>query len=716
MNKILSTIKKIPYCLWALLLIPSLAFGDIAADSQPTDSGEPWNIQAHSFVCYHRTGVIIGYGGVKVYRGKVSISSDRMIYDQKRGKVRAEGSVVIHLAEDVLSGSMGEFDLNTSTGSIKDAHLFLKRNNVHLVAENIWKTGPEEYKAHKAVISTCPLPKQAWSFRCKNLRLTVNGIAKARHATFNIRKIPVFYTPWVAVPLNRYRKTGVLLPAFSMSSRNGTELIVPFFWAINDSMDATFYQHPIANRGWMEGMEFRHMFSKENRGILRYNFLWDSLKDDDYNEDSIVRSNKKRWWLRAKMEQALPWDMHAKLDIDLVSDKDYLQEFDQGPMSFFETNQQFKSEFGRSLADNTDVIRPSFLQITRLIQDHFMAGEIRYNDNQMPGEQKTTIQTLPRFAFHGFSQRLGKSNFYWDYKSSYVYYWRDKNVREQRLHLEPRLSRPWKLGRWADLVLSGSLQETAYAAYQQNNQQNPDDTSNRLLYLLQGDMSTTFARNYRKGSKTELRHTIRPRFIYQYRPNKNQDNLPDIDDLDRLEPLNKLTYSLLSFLSTREQKETGARTYQDILRFKLQQSYDFRADSRPFSDLYAEFEFKPYSLFYLRYDTTYNFYGDGFTTHNVWGHMSSNSGNCIDMSYRYSTANDIDQINLNMLAVLTDSWYGTFGITKSFNTDTEISSSYGLGYRATCWSFKGTFTRNSYESKFIFYIELLGIGGWGNQR
>ncbi len=714
MNNFLSIINKTRLFLLAFVLIPGIAMGNTFAEGQASAPGEPWNIQARQLICYHRTGIIIGYGGVKVYRGAVSISADRMIYDQRRGRIRAEGSVVIHMAEDVLSGSRGEFNLNTSTGSIEDAHLFLKRNNVHLVAEKIRKTGPEEYRAHRAIISTCPLPRQAWSFRCRDLSLTVNGNVEATHATFNVRKLPIFYTPWIAVPLNRYRKTGVLIPSFSTSSRNGMELIVPFFWAINDSMDATFYQHPIENRGWMEGIEFRHTLSEDNKGIFRYNFLSDALKDNDYNKDGIVRSNKKRWWLRAKVDQKLPWNMKARLDIDTVSDKDYLQEFDQGPMSFFETNQQFKSEFGRSLADKTDVIRPSSLQVTRRFDNHFLAGELRYNDNLMPGEQDTTVQTLPRFAFYGFSQRLGRSNFYWDYKSSYTNYWRKDDIREQRIHLEPRISRPWKLG-WVDLVTSGSIQETAWAAYGQGTQ-HPDNTSNRLLYLLQGDMSTTFARNYRENSKTRIRHSIRPRLLYQYRPNKDQDNLPDIDDLDRLAPLNKLTYSLLSFVSTRTVEDSGARVYQDILRFKLQQSYDFRDNDRPFSDLYAELEFQPYSLFYLRYDTTYNFYGSGFTTHNIWGRVSSKSGNRLNMSYRYGTTTHINQINLNLLAVLTHSLYGTYSVTRSFNTNTVISSSYGLGYRAACWSFRGTFTKNSYESKFVFYIELLGIGGWGNQR
>ncbi len=724
MNFSLPSIAKILQGLGLILLAAGLAFADTVPatpdmenpEGTKPSSQEPWHIFARQLTFYHRTGVIIGLGGVKVMRDKVSISADQMIYDQKRGKVWASGSVVIHLDQDMLTGSTGELDLNTATGTISRAHLFMKRNNVHLLASEIRKTGPEQYKARDAVISTCPLPKQAWSFRCRDLSLTVDGNAVAKHATFNVRRLPVLYTPWMAVPINRYRKTGLLLPYFATSKRNGTEFVIPFFWAINDSMDATFYQHPISKRGWMEGVEFRYLFARETKGILRYNFLSDSLKDDDYNDDGYTRRNKLRWWLRGKADQELPWGLQAKMDVDLVSDKDYLQEFDEGPMSYAESNLVFKNKFGRSLTDRNDKIRPSSLQVSRIFQDHFLAGEARYNDNLIPGDQDTTVQTLPRFAFYGFRQQIGKTRFFYDYNTSYTHYWREEGIKEQRFHLEPRVSMPWRLGKWADLLLSGSLQETFYSTSGSDAQQEPDSTSNRLLYLLQADLSTSAGRTFNQGGETEYRHSLRPRLIYEYRPAENQDDLPDIDELDRLEPLNRITWSLLSFVSSKKRLDSGALGYSDLLRFKLEQTYDFREDDRPFSDLYAEFEFKPVKHFYLRYDTTYNFYGQGFTTYNLWSNISTNRGDKLNLSYRYSKITNINQVNMSLVAAFTRSLFGLYRVSRSFVTNTEISSSYGIRYRASCWAVEGKITRNKDEHKFVFYIELLGIGGWGNMQ
>ncbi len=684
---------------------------------------EPWHIEADRLTFYHASDVVVGEGAVKVSRDHLSVTADRMLYDMRKAKIWASGAVIIQMGEDVLRGDEGELDLNTMTGTVKDAHLFLKRNNINLVAKQIWKSGPEEYKAEDAVISTCPLPKQAWSFRCKKLDLTITGIAVARHTTFNLRNLPLLYSPWVAVPINRYRKSGFLLPYFSSSSRNGAEITVPFFWAINDSMDATIYQHPMANRGWMEGVEFRHIFSEESKGIFRYNFLVDTLEDYDYNNDGQIRGNEKRWWLRAKADQTLPWDIKAKLDLDLISDRDYLQEFDHGPMGYEETNRIFRKNFGRSLVDDTDLIRPSTLQLTKLFTDSFAGAEGRYNDNQIAGEQDWTVQTMPAVFLQTFRKRILSTPFFYDLKTSYVNYWREAGITEQRYHLEPRLSLPVNLGGFADLLLSGAIEESFYTTGGVDNSlpKKPDDSANRLLYRLEADLSTTLARTYTLESGSQIRHTIRPRIIYQYRPPESQDNLPDIDELDRLEPTNRLTYSLLTFVSSKSLLGKNRYAYSDLLRLKIEQSYDIResirdlapgVERRPFSDVYGEIEVRPMPYMFFRYDTTYNLYGEGFTTYNFLGRLYSPAGDHLNIDYRFNRITDINELNLDLNLAISSSWRGMYRFKRSFAQNTALESEYGLRYQSSCWALEGRLKDDQDETRFTIHLELLGIGGW----
>ncbi len=691
-------------------------------ETSPSPGAEPWRIEALQLTYFHSSDVILGEGAVQVWRGDLKVCADRIIYDRRNAMVWANGNVVIYLDMDVLKGTEGELDLNTSTGTVENADLFLQRNNIHLLAKQIWKTGPEEYQAKHATISTCPLPKQAWNFKCRDLKLTIGGMAFAKSSFFNIRDIPVLYSPWVVLPINKYRKTGLLLPYFSTSKRNGAELNVPFFWAINDSMDATFYQHSMSKRGWMQGVEFRHVFSQEDKGILRYNFLVDTLDDDDFNDDGYTRGNEKRWWFRAKVDQQLPWDFEAKVDVDTISDRDYLLEFDHGPLGHDETDKIFRETFGRSLSDETDLIRPSTLQITRLTQDMFFGGEGRYNDNMEVGEQDSTVQTYPRLVLHGFRKPLFSSPFYYDWATSYVHYWREVGLREQRLHMEPGVSLPLNLYNLADLILSGTVEETMYEVSGHDPKQRPDSHSNRLLYNLNADLSTTFGRTYCLSGEKTMRHSIRPGLTYQYRPSENQDDLPDIDALDRLEHTNRITISLLSFLSSKTPLGNNRFAYTDVIRFSLEQSYDTEENSRDlpgeedprhFSDIYAELDFKPFPNLFMRYDTSYNVYGKGFTKYNFLGRLSNSAGDRLDLEYRYNCLAHINEVNLEIHTAFSPSWYGMCKLKRNVAENSELESIFGLRYQSTCWALDGRFKKDTDETSFTFHLELLGIGGWG---
>ncbi len=690
------------------LLVSSL--GDTVCAQAAHDAKrplEPWHIEANKLTFFHKTGIVVAEGSVKVWRGNLRLQADQAVYHREKQKILASGGVVINLGEDVLSGDEGELDLTTYTGTISNGHLFLKRNNIHLFAKQMWKVGPEEYKAVDASLSTCPLPKQAWNFKCKELKLTLQGNAVAKHATFNIRGIPILYSPWFLVPVNRYRKTGFLLPYFSSSDRNGFGVNVPFFWAINDSMDATFYQHPMSNRGWMEGVEFRYMFSKFNKGIFRYNLMIDTLTDNDYNKDSIIRDNDRRWWLRGKADQKLPMDFEAKIDVDIISDKDYLHEFDDGPMGYSRSNKIFKKKFGRSLVDSTDVIRPSTFQATRSGTDNFVAGELRYNDNQIPGEQDETIQTLPRILIHAFRSRFENTPLYFDYQADYVHYWRDSGSRYHRVRITPRIAMPYNHSSLGDFLFSGTIDESFYQISDGSSPEPLDDTKNRLLAAFEADWSSTFAKRYGPS----YRHAIRPRITYELRPDKDQSGIPDFDEYDRLEDLNSLRWSILTFLTRKYATHDGPK-YLDVIRFKLEQDYNFNRNSNKLSDLYAELELRPTPYFFLRYDTTYNFHGSGFTTYNLIGHAALQNGSKLDMDYRYNRLTHINELNLSLWAAITRQWFASYSLRKSFSEESELEAKYGLRYQSSCWAIEVGLNRDQDDTKFTIHLELLGIGGW----
>ncbi len=58
------------------------------------------------------------------------------------------------------------------------------------------------------------------------------------------------------------------MPEFGETSRKGYQYNQPFFWAISESADATFYANYMSNRGIKPGAEFRYILNERSQGHL----------------------------------------------------------------------------------------------------------------------------------------------------------------------------------------------------------------------------------------------------------------------------------------------------------------------------------------------------------------------------------------------------------------------------------------------------------------
>ena len=119
-----------------------------------------------------------------------------------------------------------------------------------------------------------------------------------------------------------------------------------------------------------------------------YDFLYDRQIDDGtadgyegFTEDNELRLNRERWWFRMKNDQDLPAGFKAKLDVDLVSDQDYLREFDTGYSGYEDSDSYFLKEFGRELDDETDTVRLNQLNLNRGWDKYSLNIDFRWYDN-----------------------------------------------------------------------------------------------------------------------------------------------------------------------------------------------------------------------------------------------------------------------------------------------------------------------------------------------
>ncbi|MDY6790390.1 MAG: LPS assembly protein LptD [Thermodesulfobacteriota bacterium] len=724
------------------------------------DPESPWQIEADEIFYDDQSFRYIAKGSVTLTKRDKKLSADYISFDYKNMKAYAKGKVSLAVGEDTLAGSSMDIDLEKQTGTIENGTFFIKENNFYIKGSKIEKLGKNTYSVENTRVTTCEGENPDWVITGKSAKVTLEGYGHVWHAALWAKKVPVVYTPFLVFPAKTKRQSGFLFPEIGHSDRWGGYFIQPFFWAIGESSDATFYEHHMHFRGDKLGLEYRYVLSEKSKGTVMYDYLndrkiddgtLDSSKEWGYQHDDELRPNHHRYWFRMSHHQAMPAEFFAKLDLDILSDQDYLLEFEDGLTGFNQTEKYFNKNFGREFDEYDDPVRTNRLNLTRnWTRYSFNAETLWYDDiiKRRWEDTDTTIQKLPFIGFDGSKQPVLKSPLYFSLDSEYTYFYSEDGQRGHRADLYPRFYIPYRFKNIFSFEPSAGVRETGW--YMDRKETGEDYLSeekkrfNRQIYDIKLDFSSEIYKVY-DGSifgTSGIKHSVTPQVIYEYIPDQDQDEFPDfdVDSIDRIEKKNQLTYSITSTFTSRSKKSVlksddipriendgpMAYNYRQFLWFKLEQSYDFyeareddplkwenQTDQRPFSPLKGELEFYPLKYLSFEGDAEWCQYDDEFLSYNAKMSLSDNRNDRLYVEYRYSK-DAIKSIVADLTLKITDSLTTYGGYERNILDDQRIKTSVGIKYQAQCWSVGIGYTDEPDDRKYEFSINLYGLGEVGN--
>lgn len=746
--RICKTVSGLSLVLFILILV----LGPVSAKGQPDpfqdDASVPWHIVADEMNYDDQAKVYIGIGNVNITKKDKNLNADYVRFNQNTMDVFAKGHVVMMVGENIITGTSMDMNLNSETGTIYNGTIFIDENHFYIKGDKIQKVGKDSYTADKASVSTCDGDPPAWKITGRNLKVTVEGYGFVKHAALWAKKVPVLYTPFLVFPVKQKRQTGLLAPRVGYSDRKGGEYLQPLFWAINESSDATFYAHYMGSRGEKLGLEYRYVLDEQSKGTLMVDFLDDRQVDDGspgsekwgYTGDSVLRPNSDRYWFRIKHDQALPHGFFARLDIDYVSDQDYLNEFKDGYTGFNETEEYYFKEFGRGFDAYDDPVRLNRFNVNRIWPLYSLNAELRWYDDVIKRRQEetdTTLQRLPVITFNGSKQKISTSPFYFDLASEYTYFYSEDGPRNHRMDIYPRFYLPYSFGSYFTIEPSVGLRETVWHFDKEEYSSSDKKTLTREMYDIKVDLSSEVYQvfNIEGKSVERIKHIIRPNIIYDYIPEKDQSELPSLDVIDRIASTNLITYSLTNTLTSKSKNnqreikghpldksvadnsyEPPMYDYNEFFRFKLQQSYDINKekedDPEPFSPIHGELELYPIRYFSIKADADWSHYDSNFRSRNVGATLWDMREDRLFVDYRYQR--DISEtVYTNLDLKISDrlSMRGEYERNIFDNKDLK----YGVGflYETQCWLFDFNLTKEGDDLSFTFMIRLYGIGGIG---
>ena len=784
-----STKRVLTRCLWVLVSI--LVFGGLSPSAWGADADklfennpdEPWHITADTISYDDPSRRYVADGSVRISKGGVRLTADHVRFDHRTMDAAASGHVVLVSGKDVLIGDSVEINLQDQVGTVTQGTVFLEENHFYIRGDKIEKLGENTYAAEQATLSSCDGPAPAWKITGRKLDVTLEGYGVIRHAALWAGDVPVLYSPIFVFPAKRQRQTGLLQPEFGSSSRRGTFYTQPFYWAINEQSDMTYAPQYMSKRGLMHSLEYRYVMDAQSRGTIMADYLNDREVDDGignnsddwgYTQDNSLRPDDDRYWLRMKHDQELPFGFTGRIDLDIVSDQDYLTEFRSGMTGFNQTREYFRDTYGRDLDDYDDPIRTNQAIATRHWDRFSLNTGIVWLDDtteRWTDEFKniyplpkldTQLQRLPVVRWDAMRQPIGDTPLLFNMDTEWTYFYSDDNTRAARIDLNPRVTWPFRLGQVLYIEPSAGLRQTAWFVEDFQNvptEEAKDDNTYRTLYDLKLDVSSEFSSVFATGESGSeaVRHTVLPRVIYEYIPDKDQDDYPAFigqdtngnltpldDNVNRIDPLNRITYSITNSFTSKslarsdentQEKTTETTRYNDFLRIKLEQYYDIREArgsdridperKRPFSPIRAELEYFPAKYLSLNANVEYDVYDSRLVSRNVSATLNTSRGDEFRLEYRYDkgdyhfyqkddTGEDIESLTGSIRLKLPFR-FTVYGANEyDFEKNERIETTVGLLYEAQCWSFDAWYKKDGAgDEEISLMFNLYGLGPIG---
>ena len=705
----------------------------------------PWEITAKSLAYQEKEEIYTGEGDVAIRKDDQALYAQKVIYNVKTGIVKASGDVRLEAKGDILTGDQGTFNLDKQTGEMVNGRLFLSQNHYYISGSVMQKLGKNSYLIKQCHLTTCDDDGKAkpWSITGSEVKVTIEGYGKVKHAALRVREFPVLYVPYLIFPAKTKRQTGLLVPEIGYSSRKGFIYTQPFFWAINESSDATLYLEYMSRRGVKGGLEYRYMLKEKSKGTLMYDFLNDRHVDDGtdnsgedwgYEEDSYNRPNSDRYWFRMKNDQELPFGFDMKADIDIVSDQDYLREFRYGYSGYYQTNRYFEKIFGRGLDGYDDTTRENNLNLNKSWSQFTLYGETRWYDDvisRRQGETYSPLFYLPRITFTGSRQKVFNTPLYFGLDSEYLYTYRRLATKTQRANVYPTIYLPLNLS-YFSFETSFGVQETIWNIHEYESSSR-DGTYNREIFYFKQDLQTDIYNVFDiKGKRLDrIKHVINPQIVYDFSPEETRkDTYPE----GRAGETNLLTYSITNIFTSRSIKPSEKNdelkadeedkllnyTYNEFCRFKVQQSYDIKKvnedkdNKEPFSPIYGEIKISPLKYLSVQADAAWDYYDNVWNSHNVNLSIWDNRGDRLSVEHRY-TLDSRESIYYNILIKISEKISTYANYERNLYDNRDIEKGIGVIYSAQCWGINAFYLDDTDEETFGVEFKLYGLGGIGRQ-
>lgn len=649
------------------------------------------------------------------------IRGDRITYYEAEDEVFVFGNARVVRDGNVFVGRELRLKLDSNEGVFTEPHYRLPAYRGQGAAERIEFLGKNRVRFINGYYTTCQGESPSWCLRAESITLDEEqGEGRARSASLYFGNTKVLGLPVFYFPLGEGRKTGFLPPTFSVTTSNGFEMAMPFYWNMAPNYDLTLTPRVMSKRGILLGSQFRYITDRQY-GELRY----------DHNPHDREYGDKRYTW---NWQHVIPDFNKWRVGVNYqgVSDDTYF------------------IDYSRSVQSSATRLLPREITASRRFDDWTVIA--RYSRWQPLLEQKTSApyESVPQFSLLRDSRDVNglDLNVLADLSQFRRAYLPGTSPRGWRAVLYPQISYPIQKAGWFVIPKLG-LHASAYRL--DDNAGNPTSL-NRSVPIFSLDAGMVFEREA-SFFGTRLNQTLEPRLFYVRSPYRDQGAFPVFDTTvsdfnfaqlfstntfvgqDRIADQNQLTAVLISRLID---PDNGAERFRfavgERLYFTPQQVQipGVAANTDTRSDLLFAMTAQIGRFWALDTGLQYSVRDGRIPRFSVSSRYTPASGNIFNAAIRYQR-DTLGQVDTSWRWPIAPQWMTLGRLNYSFlDTGLDpltgavtalkrglVESVAGVEYTADCWVFRAVLQRyatsaTDSRTTLFFQVELSGLGRIGN--
>ncbi len=304
----------------------------------------------------------IAFGNVELKLGETTLYADHLDVYTDKDTIVARGNVALVQTTNRITADSAEFNYKTRLGVFHTAYGIAtikpqaprpgavvvpntsnQDTDVYFVGETVEKVGPRKYKITNGGFTTCVQPTPRWELHADTVVLNIEHYTFLRNAVFNVKGVPLLYTPVMYYPTKKDdRATGFLLPTLGSTTLRGESIHNAFFWVLNRSQDATFMHDWFSKTGQGYGSEYRYNYGATETGYLRAYTLREHSAEYVADDGSTqLNPGGTSYLAQGAATQLLPGHLMTRARVDYFSNLAQQQSFNTNYVNAYSQTRSF---------------------------------------------------------------------------------------------------------------------------------------------------------------------------------------------------------------------------------------------------------------------------------------------------------------------------------------------------------------------------------------